>query len=215
MSETTDMLAYYQRRAPVYDDVYAYPERQLDLRYLEARLPGLLSGLDVLELAAGTGYWTAVISQSAQRIVATDREPAQLARLENRGFCCPVEVQVADAFELETALEGRLFTGLFAGLWVSHIRREQMPAFFAGVHRLLAPGAAVVLVDNSLSQCNRLPITWRDEQGNTYQDRLLDGRRYRVLKNFPAPDELRAWTGVSAGEYQLLDHYWVYQYKRP
>ena len=215
MSETTNMQAYYQRRAPVYDDVYAYPERQLDLRYLEARLPGLLAGLDVLELAAGTGYWTAVISQSAQRILATDREPAQLARLEQRSFCCPVEVQVADAFALETALPGREFTGLFAGLWVSHIRREQMQIFFEGVHRLLTPGATVVLLDNSLSQCNRLPITRRDERGNTYQDRLLDGRSYRVLKNFPTPDELRAWTGVRAGDYQLLDHYWVYQYKLP
>ena len=46
------MRAYYRERAPVYDRVYAYPERQDDLRWLEAAIPAALADRDVLEIAA-------------------------------------------------------------------------------------------------------------------------------------------------------------------
>jgi len=64
------MKEYYQKRAPVYDRVYAYPERQADLRFLEEYIPEQFSGLDVLEIAAGTGYWTQYIAGQAQSILA-------------------------------------------------------------------------------------------------------------------------------------------------
>ena len=36
MAEIQDMTPYYRERAPVYDAVYGYPERQADLRFLES-----------------------------------------------------------------------------------------------------------------------------------------------------------------------------------
>lgn len=50
------MLAYYADRAGVYDRIYARPERQPDLRILEADIPSALAGREVIEVACGTGY---------------------------------------------------------------------------------------------------------------------------------------------------------------
>ncbi len=71
-----EMSNYYKERAPVYDLVYGYPERQADLRFLEAHLQEMFDGCGVLEIAAGTGYWTQFISRTAKSILATDREAA-------------------------------------------------------------------------------------------------------------------------------------------
>lgn len=53
-----DLRAYYARRAVEYEAIYAQPERQADLRTLEAALPACFSGRSVLEVACGTGWWT-------------------------------------------------------------------------------------------------------------------------------------------------------------
>ena len=54
-----DMRAYYAQRAEAYERVYFKPERQADLRAMEAWLPGPFAGRRVLEVACGTGWWTA------------------------------------------------------------------------------------------------------------------------------------------------------------
>ena len=52
------MAAYYARRAAEYESVYAKPERQADLRQMEAELAEPFAGRRVLEIACGTGWWT-------------------------------------------------------------------------------------------------------------------------------------------------------------
>ena len=59
MSELAD---YYRERAQEYDAVYDKPERQEDLARLRALLPPLVAGRSVLEVAAGTGYWTTALA---------------------------------------------------------------------------------------------------------------------------------------------------------
>lgn len=206
------MRHYYRDRSPVYDEVYAYPERQNDLRYLAAKIPFLLAKRHVLEIAAGTGYWTEVISQSADHILATDREVMQLDKIAARVLCCDVEVQEADAYRLKEAIHGS-FSGAFAGLWLSHVPRQHVEGFLSSLHERLEPGARVVLLDNALTQCNRFPIAFTDDYGNTYQDRMLDqGKTYSVLKNFPTREELVSWSGAGDSEYRLLENYWLYHY---
>jgi hypothetical protein len=48
------MLDYYARRAAEYERVYVKPERQADLRAIEAWLPAQFRGRDVLELDDGS-----------------------------------------------------------------------------------------------------------------------------------------------------------------
>lgn len=208
------MKAYYKERAPVYDQVYHYPERQNDLRFLEDYVTQSFAGLDVLEIAAGTGYWTQFISQKAQSVLATDIIREVLERLENRNLPSIVRTKVIDAYSLIDI--SSQFNGAFAGLWLSHVPKQKLKAFILGLHHHLKAGARVIFIDNSAVQCKRLPITDKDVFDNTYQDRLLENDTiYKVLKNFPTRDELlRLVEGISSeAEYIELDNFWLFTYK--
>ena len=56
------LLDYYARRAQEYEQIYQKPERQIKLALLKAYLIKLLAERDVLEVACGTGYWTAFLA---------------------------------------------------------------------------------------------------------------------------------------------------------
>ena len=208
------MQAYYNDRAPVYDRVYQYPERQADLRFLEKYVPRQLFGLNVLEIAAGTGYWTRFISETAQSILATDLSLEALEELKNRKLPGNVSIMALDAYKLEDILH--VFNGAFAGLWLSHVPKQRRREFVRGLHRNLIPGATILFIDNSAAQLERLPITDRDPFGNTYQNRVLDnGTSYKILKNFPSHEELLEIVKDVGDDahYIELDNFWLFQYR--
>ena len=208
------MQAYYAARAPYYDDVYEKPERREDIAFLRAHLPAVFAGRTVLEVACGTGYWTQHIAPVAAAMTATDAvdEPLRLAKA--RPGVGRVRFERADAYDLPAPLG--LFEGAFAGLWLSHVPVERRGEFLASLHRRLLPGAKVALIDNSTVQLRDLPIAERDARGNTWQDRVLkDGTRHRVLKNFPAREELEAMI-AEFGErpaFRELANFWLFEYE--
>ena len=207
------MKRYYRERAPVYDRVYMYPERQKDLRYLERNIPNPFAGRDVLEVAAGTGYWTRFISRKANSILATDVTVEALAQIRERGLTNNVSTRVIDAYSLDE-LSGS-YSGAFAGLWFSHVPVERRREWLVSLHHRLDPGAIVVFLDNSTTQCERTPLSYTDDRGNTYQDRVTDsGEQYRVMKNFPTEKELLQTTsGLGRHHrFQALEHFWTLQY---
>src|SRR5712675_2278088 len=79
------LVDYYRRRASEYEAIYAKPERQGDLAFLDKEIPRRLRGARVLEVACGTGYWTERVARSAAKIVATDaaEEPMRIARAKS------------------------------------------------------------------------------------------------------------------------------------
>ena len=208
------MKAYYAARAPYYDDVYEKPERREDIAFLREYLPATFAGRTVLEVACGTGYWTQHIAPSAAAMTATDAiaEPLELAR--GRPGVGAVRFALADAYALPESL-GR-FDAAYAGLWLSHVPIGRRREFLASLHRLLAPGSRVVVLDNSAVQCRELPIAERDDEGNTYQHRRLkDGSVHRVLKNFPTREELEALVAPFGArpEYRDLQNFWLFAYE--
>jgi demethylmenaquinone methyltransferase/2-methoxy-6-polyprenyl-1,4-benzoquinol methylase len=207
------MRSYYEDRAPVYDRVYAYPERQSDLRFLEEYIPGQFVGREVLEVAAGTGYWSQFIAPAADLLLATDAGQSPLGRIAKRNLDLDIVTKIADAYSLDGFDE--YFSGLFAGCWLSHVPKKRLNEFLDTVHQRLTPGALILLLDNSSAQCVRLPLSFTDESGNTYQDRTLDdGSIHRVLKNFPTEEELLDLTRLRGTDHKFisLEHYWLFQY---
>lgn len=213
MALGTDMMAYYAARAPVYERIYAKPERQGDLAVLRQQVPALLADRSVLEIACGTGYWTQYVGPVARRVVATDANEEVLAIARRKGLP-NVTWQRADAFSL-AEVPGP-FSGGLAAFWWSHLRRDQQATFLEGWHRKLAPGARVVLMDNGYVPGSSTPIARCDADGNTYQQRLLpDGSTHEVLKNFPTEAELRQALADYATDitYQALPYYWLVTYQ--
>ncbi len=206
------MVRYYDKRSPVYDRVYAYPERQIELRLLEDQVATFFAGRNVLEVAAGTGYWTQFIATQANAVVATDVNQTTLDVLSDRDISGEVRTLVSDAYDL-SGVQGE-FDAAFAGCWISHVPIEDQRKWFTRLHAKLAPGARVFLLDNSSEQCARLPIVATDDHGNTYQERVTDdGATHKVLKNFPTAQALIDLVGADNMQFDQLTHYWTFSYR--
>jgi demethylmenaquinone methyltransferase/2-methoxy-6-polyprenyl-1,4-benzoquinol methylase len=208
---TTDLADYYERRAPHYDAVYAKPERQADLLLLQQQIPSLLTGRHVLEVAAGTGYWTQCIAATAQSIRATDYNAGPLAIAAGRDYPRGnVEFEHADAYALDQ-LSGE-YDAAFVGFWWSHMLLADTDRFLDGLCARLTPGSPLVIIDNQYVEGSNHAITRTDQDGNTYQRRSLpDGSAHEVLKNFPTAAKLldvgrRHGTGPELTEFE---YYWL------
>ncbi len=201
---------YYRRRALEYDRVYDKPEREADLRELRPWVASSLAGRRVLEVAAGTGWWTDSYADTAAEVTATDVNVATLeVATSRREWPSSVRFFQADAFDLDS-IPGR-FDAAFVGFFWSHVPLEQLDEFLDRLAGRLQHRARVVIIDNRYVEGSSYPIVRRDLGGDTYQERRLeDGSTWSVLKNFPTPSELRGrlarvGEGIALNE---LEYYW-------
>ena len=214
---TTSLAAYYAARAAEYERIYDKPERQGDLAHLRSTIADYFSGCRVLEIACGTGYWTAEMATTAKSIVASDigAEVLEVAKAKSLSPRAAVSFTVADAFDLRT-VAGH-FDAAFAGFWWSHVRRDRIDAFLKQFHDRLERGARVMILDNRYVEGSSTPISRIDTNGNTFQmRRLSNGGSHEVLKNFPSPPEVRdrlAARAAAALRIVEMQFYWYATYR--
>jgi ubiquinone/menaquinone biosynthesis C-methylase UbiE len=214
MTAAPSLRDYYARRAAEYEQVYAKPERQDDLRAMQAWIATLFAGHSVLEIACGTGWWTPHAAREAKQWLATDIAAETMAIAQTKPTPPSVRFAQMDAYTLE-GLGDAGFDAAFAGFWWSHVPRQNLDAWLEQLHAHLMPGARVVFIDNRYVPGSSTPISRRDMQGNTYQQRRLnDGSLHEVLKNFPTRDEAVAALGPRATQAQWHEwtHYWALSY---
>ena len=145
----------------------------------------------MLELAAGTGYWTSVIADSALGVAATDFNMATLrVAADRRTWPETVTLVEADAFSLDGL--GGSFDGALAAFFWSHVPISTLDHFLEVLFGRIEPGAQVVFMDNRYVEGSNHPFSRSDQEGNTFQTRLLgSGKSYEVLKNFPTSEFLQ------------------------
>lgn len=207
------MLMYYCARAREYEKIYAKPERQTDLRAIEAWVRPRFAGKWVLEIACGTGYWTRVLGPVAAYVAAFDAVPETLALARGSNAAANVGFVACNAYSPACSVGS--FNAAFAGFWLSHVPAARRREFLRDIGALLEPGSTVVFLDNRYVPGSSTPICDRDTEGNTYQERQLDdGSRHRILKNFPEEAELLdAVAGLCrSARYHAWDHYWALEY---
>jgi SAM-dependent methyltransferase len=170
----------------------------------------VLRGHRVLEIACGTGYWTAQFAGAAESVLATDINPEVIAVAQAKGLAADkVKFALADAFDLQ--LDGT-YTACFAGFLWSHVKREEQEAFLLKLRAKLGKDVLLVLIDNVYVEGSSTSIARTDPEGNTYQIRTLpNGERYEVLKNFPTDSALRKRMGSVVKELRIerLEYFWV------
>jgi SAM-dependent methyltransferase len=209
-----DMQAYYARRAAEYERIYAKPERQADLRAIEAWLPSQFANRDVLEIACGTGWWTPHGARDCASWLATDLNSETIAIAQRK--LLPerrVRFALADAYA-PREIDG-VFDAAFAGFWWSHVPLARLASWLGALHAKLQPGARVVFIDNLYVEGSSTPIARADDDGNTYQQRRLDdGSTHEVLKNFPTREQALVAIGPRAHntQWQQWTHYWALTY---
>ena len=211
-----DLIDHYRRRAPEYEAIYFRPdeERLYELEELARALRGWLAGRDVLEVAAGTGWWTVHAASVAKSVVATDANEDMLAIAKQKPLD-DVRFLVADAYALEK-IPGK-FDGFVSNFWLSHVPRARVPEFLDSVRRRLEPGGRVFMADNVFIE--GFGGRFMQEPGNqdTYRMRKdKEGNEHQVLKNYYTEDELRRLLeGMVNVQIHMGRCYWWIMYETP
>jgi ubiquinone/menaquinone biosynthesis C-methylase UbiE len=211
---STDLAEYYKKRAPGYESVYFRPDegRLLELEDLGKALRDWLRRRDVLEIAAGTGWWTVHAAAVANSLTATDLNQETLAIAKTKPLET-VRFEVADAFHLET-IEGQ-FDGCLACFWLSHVSRSHIAEFFSRLHARLKKGSRVFMADNVFEPHVGGQFVEEPGHPDTYRIRTWeDGSVHRVLKNYYSQKEFNDMLpGVRNLEVHMGVYYWWIKYE--
>jgi len=204
------MKEYYRQRASQYDRFYEVPERYRDLVRLKAWLVERVRGRTVLEVAAGTGYWTEVAATAAEAITATDYNHEPLSIAVDRRLGPHVTLLTADAYALPK-FACRFEVGM-AHLWWSHVERQRRQEFLSHFASRLQSQATLLMIDQTYVEDLCSPISRRDAWGNEYTLRTLeDGTSYEIVKNFFSLQELQDSLGDMCEDIEItwLRHFWA------
>jgi SAM-dependent methyltransferase len=201
---------YYRKRAAEYDVLYANAAWQSELPVLHDWLIGHVRGKAILEVAAGTGYWTAVAAPAARMIVATDINPEMLAIASAKHLGAHVALLQANCWVLPHFSSA--FEVGMAHLWWSHVRKQDRSRFLSHVALRLHSPAILLMIDENHVRDVGMPIGRRDAAGNTYQTRWLgNGERVEIVKNYPDQAELETSVGQVCDDVDVLQltHFWA------
>ena len=106
---------------------------------VRARLIDWFAGKHVLEVAAGTGWWTSVLADTAASVTATDVNEATLdVARARRDWPATVDFAVADALAPQTVRGD--FDAAFGGFFWSHVPLAKIDAFLEALMLRLLPG---------------------------------------------------------------------------
>ncbi|MFQ6047778.1 MAG: class I SAM-dependent methyltransferase [Phycisphaerae bacterium] len=195
------MQQYYDQRAGEYDLWYLrcgrYDTPELNELWADelADLAGHLRNFarahraaTVLELACGTGFWTALVGQFC-RLVATDYSARMLQRCGRRLRTANVTATLVRADAYRLPFGSACFDAAFAGFFISHVPRSRRHGLLSGLCDVVRPGGQVLLFDGMRPSCAAGSAP--DHRRGQIQRRCLDdGRAYPVLKIYYDPPSL-------------------------
>ena len=194
-----EMLAYYEARAPEYDDWYLRRGRyargpihdtawNAELDVAGRWLDGLPITGEIVELAAGTGWWSPLLASKGE-LSLYDAAPAPLERARERlvAHHLRAHLHLRDAW----AAPDRAVDAVFAGFWLSHVPRERLATFLDLVRHWLKPGGTFAFIE-SLSDPQSSAADQPVPADDLAVRRLDDGRQFTVVKVYYEPLELEA-----------------------
>lgn len=190
---------YYAARAPEYDDWYLRrgryshgPEADAawtdELAQAAAWLDELPIGGQIVELAAGTGWWSEHLARKGEvRALDANEGPLRLcaARLSEHGLSARIDVRDAWAEPDEQV------DALFCGFWLSHVPRGRLTEFLTLCRRWLKPDGSFAFIDSRRdpqSSAHDHPAPRDDESVRRFDD----GREFTIVKVFYEPSDLAA-----------------------
>lgn len=194
------MIAYYDARAVEYDDWYLrrgrYAHGPIHDAAWNAELDAAGRWLDalpmrgrIMELAAGTGWWSPLLAGKGE-LWMTDAAPAPLERARDRLLAhgLRAHLHVRDAW---AEPEGDPAGALFLGFWLSHVERDRTADFLALANRWLAPGGRIAIID-SLRDPQSGAVDHAAPCDDLARRRLADGREFTIVKTHRTPAEVGA-----------------------
>ncbi len=197
---SAEMQAYYAARAAEYDDWYLRTGRydrgpvhvlawNADLDAATIWLDALPISGEIVELAAGTGWWSTLLAgKGVLSIYDAVEAPLDQARERLLAHGLRAHIHVRDAW----AEPDRAVDALFCGFWLSHVPRNRLAAFLALARRWLKPGGTFAFIDSRPDPHSGAVDQPISSEAEVSQRRLADGREFRVVKVYWQPAELEA-----------------------
>lgn len=195
-----EQIDYYRARAPEYDEWWQQTGRYhhgedavarfaAEAAEVERALTAFGPRGDVLDIAAGTGWWSRVLARTAGSLTCIDASPETIAlnraRLAEEGLPEARYIQ-EDIFAWEP---DRQYDVVAFSFWLSHIPAACFDGFWAKVRRALRPGGRVFFIDEVADDAaRRTPPDPEDRQPRI----LKDGRRFTIIKIYYSPADLLA-----------------------
>ena len=195
------MLAYYDERAPEYEEAYtlgtgtaSIPDPEVfkaEARAL-AGIVGQIAHGRIMDLACGTAYWLPHYAPNCTRITLFDQSDRMLAesrakanRLGTLGRCVFIH---GDFFEQQ--FEPNVYDTVLVGFFLSHLTEAQEPLLFDAVRTLLAPSGRFLILDSAWST-ERARFNAREER---QPRRLNDGTAFEIYKRYCDRGDVSRWS---------------------
>jgi demethylmenaquinone methyltransferase/2-methoxy-6-polyprenyl-1,4-benzoquinol methylase len=175
-------IAYYRARASEFDLSHHQPTREL-----RAALDEFAPRGKVLELACGTGIWTAeILRHPLDTLTCIDAAPEML-EIHAANISDPrVRRERHDLFGWEP--DERYDAVIFA-FWLSHVPPARFPEFWSAVEHALRPGGRVFFVDDDhRAEVTEEPIP--EAEVPAVLRTLDDGTPHVAIKLFHEPQSL-------------------------
>lgn len=193
-----EQIAYYRARAAEYDEWHSRQGRYDwgDERNIQwhAELDLLRSALErerpfgkCVELACGTGLWTACLAQGAADLTAIDASPETIAINRTKTGSDSVQYVVADLFEWWPT---ETYDFVFFGFWLSHVPARQFKRLWAMIRAALKPGGRAFFVDGLATQEATARNHAAIDASGVMERKLNDGRTFNIVKVFYDPVQL-------------------------
>lgn len=193
-----DQIEYYRARAPEYDEWFYRHGRydqgeehtsqwQREVQQVRDQLRSASGFGHILEMAPGTGIWTAELIQIGESVTALDASPEMIKINRAKLLSDKVDYQLTDLFSYEPQ---RQYDMVFFGFWLSHVPADRFPPYLDMVQRALKPGGRLFFVDSGKVDMTRSHTGTANLGGELQRRVLKDGRQFDIVKIYYDPAEL-------------------------
>ena len=194
------MLAYYNERAPEYEEVYtlgtgtaSMPDPEVfkaEARVLEGIVARVVHGR-LTDLGCGTAYWLPCYSVNCSRMTLFDQSDRMLgearAKASRLGILARCDFVQGDFFEHDFAPHSH--DTAMVGFLMSHLTETQERALFDALRSLLDSAGRFLILDSAWSP-ERAKFNTKVE----HQSRQLnDGTAFEIYKRYCDRGDISRW----------------------
>src|SRR5688572_12399894 len=194
------MLAYYNERAPEYEEAYtlgtgtaSIPDPEVfkaEARVLEGVVARVARG-SLMDLACGTAYWLPHYSANCSPITLFDQSERMLAEARAKasglGILDRCDFVQGDFFAHDFAPNCR--DTALVGFFLSHLTEAEEGVLFDALRRVLHPGGRFLILDSAWS-LERAKFNRKVER---QPRQLTDGTPFEIYKRYCDRDDISRW----------------------
>lgn len=194
------MLAYYEERAPEYEEAYTLGTGTAsihDPEVFKAEAQALVQVVAdiahgrMMDLACGTAYWLPHYEANCSRITLFDQSAGMLAEARakaNRlGMIERCVFLRSDFFE--QTFDENAYDTVLVGFFVSHLTEAQEPLLFDALRRMVDSSGRFLILDSAWSP-ERAKVNEKVERQTR---RLNNGTAFEIYKRYCDSTDVERW----------------------